>query len=166
MISSRLRVRSPKKVDAHLSVLLRYLELSEQSVVSLKYKKPDHFLPEGAMCHFNAWLKWEKDEGSVQAGWILGQDKNAQFCEAIFHSVWKSPNGDLIDVTPRQDQEKRILFVPDHIRHIELTEHNGHPAINTYDNVRLQGEHLITPLTPMLAVMESDFVHIHKLWPW
>ena len=33
--------------------------------------------------------------------------------EAEFHAVWKSPEGKLVEVTPKPHREVRILFVPD-----------------------------------------------------
>lgn len=88
------------------------------------------------------------------------------FAEAIFHTVWKAPDGRLVDVTPRMDLEKRLLFVPDRDRSIVLTEHEGRPAIHTFDNVRVLGNVLMTPLTEITVVMESDFTQRHGLWPW
>jgi len=33
--------------------------------------------------------------------------------EAEFHAVWKSTEGTLLDITPKADEESRILFLPD-----------------------------------------------------
>ena len=147
-------------------MLLQYLNLREDEAVLLKYTRPLSFEPEPAECHFNVWLKRNSDGGSTQHGWVLAQDKSHAFAEAIFHTVWKSPESKLVDVTPRFDEEKRLLFVPDHEHHIELSHHEGAPAINTYDNVRLQGHTVVTPLESIKVVLQSDFIHKHNLWPW
>jgi hypothetical protein len=161
-----LKVQSPVKIDMHLRMLLNYLDAVESEAVLLKYTNPLAFLPEPDECHFNVWLMINNAGGHAQSGWVLAQDKAQQFSEAIFHSVWRSPQGKLIDITPRKDREKRLLFVPDHKRQIVLSNHQGQPAIQTYDNVRLKDNLFITPLTPIKAVMQSDFVHRHHLWPW
>jgi hypothetical protein len=36
--------------------------------------------------------------------------------EGEFHAVWSSPQGRLLDVTPKPDGETRILFLPDNKR--------------------------------------------------
>lgn len=36
--------------------------------------------------------------------------------EAEFHAIWRSPSGDLKDITKRTDSEKTILFLKEHQR--------------------------------------------------
>ena len=166
MNTHKLIVQSPKEIDDHLFSILNYLKLNANEAQLLEYSKPSKFVPEVAMCHFNAWLQLRYEGGNVQCGWILGQDKNAFFSEAIFHTVWKSSSGQLIDVTPRVDAEEHILFIPDYSRQITLAEHKGKPAIITFDNVRLQANIFEKSLETMKVVFESEFVHTHRLWPW
>lgn len=33
--------------------------------------------------------------------------------EAEFHAVWESPSGELVDITPKSQWFKKILFIPD-----------------------------------------------------
>jgi hypothetical protein len=49
--------------------------------------------------------------GTIEYGWNIW--KAPLLTEAEFHAVWKSPAGTLIDVTPKEPPEERILFVPD-----------------------------------------------------
>lgn len=161
-----LKPQSPRKVDAHLGCLLEYLGLAKESVVLLKYCRPLSFVPETENCHLNVWCQAREHGGQPQHGWVLAQDKSKMFSEAIFHTVWRSPDGKLVDVTPRVDSEKRLLFVPDLHRAIELSSYEGLPAINTFDNVRVLGDHFLTPLTEIKVVMQSDFAQRQGLWPW
>jgi hypothetical protein len=161
-----MKPMSPKKIDAQLRIIIEHLGLDERLATHLKYARPTSFEPEVNNCHFNAWCQWKEMGGEIQHGWIFGQDKAVAFAEAIFHTVWKSPEGRLIDITPRSDNEKRVLFIPDGMRCIELSGHQGMPAINTYDNVRLFGSNIVTPLERIKVVMQSDFVHRHKIYPW
>ena len=158
--------QSPKKIDATLRGLVDYLGLDPGTAVQLKYSKPDAFEPEHDYCHFNVWCQLRQVGGTPQPGWVLAQDKQKSFAEAIFHAVWRHPDGRLIDVTPRKDKEKRLLFVPDLTRSIVLTSYDGKPAIHTFDNVRLLGNSLMTPLTEITVVMEGDFPQRQGLWPW
>ena len=50
--------------------------------------------------------------GSMQCGWILREQRN-EFAEAKFHAVWRSRDGRLVDVTPRKDRIRRIIFLQD-----------------------------------------------------
>lgn len=50
--------------------------------------------------------------GEIQHGWIIWEAPG-YLLDAVFHAVWRSPDGDLVDVTPQMDGETRILFLPD-----------------------------------------------------
>src|SRR3972149_11538780 len=52
-----------------------------------------------------------RDGGSPMLGWSLWELPSV-FVEAEFHAVWASPTGGLIDVTPKNRQVSRILFLP------------------------------------------------------
>jgi len=54
----------------------------------------------------------EKMGGNVQFGWTIWECPNV-FLEAEFHACWLSPEGDLIDITPKAGNENKILFLPD-----------------------------------------------------
>lgn len=52
------------------------------------------------------------DGGSIQHGWSMREQPQV-YAEAAFHAVWRNSDGSLIDVTPRADEQMRILFLPD-----------------------------------------------------
>jgi len=56
--------------------------------------------------------KIEKEGGSVQLGWQIWQIPQIMI-EAEFHAVWKSPDGNFKDITPKPGNIRRILFIPD-----------------------------------------------------
>ena len=161
-----LVVKSPNHIDWHMRALLLELSLDPQEAFLLPYTHPGVFEPEPANCHFNVWLKMKIDGGGCLTGWILGQDKDRQFSEAQFHTVWLSENDGPFDITPRIDDETLILFIPDENRQIKLSEHENRPAIITFDNVRLIGNILHTPLLQEKRELNTDFVQRHGLWPW
>ena len=50
--------------------------------------------------------------GKIHYGWSMWEWPGVMI-EAEFHAVWKRPDGSLQCVTPRADEERRILFLSD-----------------------------------------------------
>ena len=55
--------------------------------------------------------KVNKEGGEQIIGWQIWQ--TSLLLEAEFHAVWKTPNGELVDITPKSIPFKEILFVAD-----------------------------------------------------
>ena len=53
----------------------------------------------------------ESEGGKKILGWQIWQGQ--LLVEAEFHAVWKSPNGEVIDITPKSRSFDNILFIPD-----------------------------------------------------
>lgn len=155
---------SPKKVNGAVRKITQHLELSEEEVVLLKFRCPVEFTPEPSNCFFNTWAKIKYSGGGKQTGWLIAQDSVNDFIEAQFHAVWVDPNGVLVDVTPRTDGEKRVMFIPDRVRDIQLSEANGQPAILSYDNFRMfEGQALAKVERIKVVMQDTDFIEKHKL---
>lgn len=57
--------------------------------------------------------KMVRENGGLQVnGWAIWQWANI-LVEAEAHSVWQSPEGELIDITPHDNGEREILFLHD-----------------------------------------------------
>ncbi|WP_417801184.1 hypothetical protein [Tenacibaculum sp.] len=122
------------------------------------------FTPEPNNCFFNAWVKMKYAGGDAQHGWLIAQDTTKDFIEAQFHAVWVNSNGELVDVTPRVDGEKRVMFISDHNREIRLSDSNGRPAILTYDNFRVFGGRPLAELERIKVVMrDTNFIKEYGL---
>ena len=63
-------------------------------------------------CFFNLPEKIAVDGGGIQHGWTIWERPDL-LVEGEFHAVWVSPEGELIDITPKRDGETEILFLPD-----------------------------------------------------
>lgn len=63
-------------------------------------------------CSDGVHAKIKHDGGSIRFGWTLWEWPGV-LLTAEFHSVWISPDGDFIDITPKPARETRILFLPD-----------------------------------------------------
>lgn len=62
-------------------------------------------------CYTNVEQHIRQYGGQQVFGWTIWQSE--ALLNAEFHSNWLSADGDLIDITPKADREKQILFLPD-----------------------------------------------------
>jgi len=63
-------------------------------------------------CYEAVEKRIEKHGGAKVYGWDILEWPGV-FIESEFHCIWRSPDGNLLDVTPREIPFKRILFLPD-----------------------------------------------------
>lgn len=63
-------------------------------------------------CFPNVERMIQEQGGQQVNGWAIWQWANI-FAEAEAHSVWRSPEGKLADITPHDNREMEILFLPD-----------------------------------------------------
>lgn len=56
--------------------------------------------------------KIKSDGGKIVFGWTIWEWPNVLWT-AEFHAIWRSPTDELIDITPKPNLEKQILFVVD-----------------------------------------------------
>jgi len=93
--------------------------LVDQSEVKLQYID---VLPENyaryTYCFNNVEEKISIDGGKLQYGWTIWEWPHI-IIEAEFHAVWVNSDGKLIDITPKPDGEKKILFLPDNKKQYE-----------------------------------------------
>jgi len=65
-----------------------------------------------AYCFDNSVAYAREHGGEAVYGWAIWHWPGRWF-EAEHHAVWRSPEGDLLDVTPQAGDPPRVLFVPD-----------------------------------------------------
>jgi len=63
-------------------------------------------------CIWNVRHQVEKSGGQMILGWNVSEWYGIML-EASFHAVWRTPSGELIDVTPNEANKDRSLFLPD-----------------------------------------------------
>lgn len=69
-------------------------------------------------------------------GWLIWEWPGV-LLEAVFHAVWEMPNGDRVDVSPKEDGERSILFLPDSVRRYTGTLiESVHRPLSTSPKVR------------------------------
>jgi len=90
-------------------------EFCKKIVVDIEPKYIE-FLPEpDAMvleCIENVKVKVKRNGGSIIYGWQIWQFSRVML-EAEYHAVWKNDTGSLIDISPKQRNVKRVLFLED-----------------------------------------------------
>ncbi|WP_206818229.1 hypothetical protein [Chroococcus sp. FPU101] len=158
-----MMLTTPKVIDNTIKDLLRFLKIKQSSSIRLKLSKLKNFNPEPKNCHLNTYIQSQIEGGAIQYGWVIWQDNLTGSTEAEFHSIWKNQKGELLDITPRVDGEKKILFVPDFTREVYFTEKQGKLIINTYDNVRLFYGHLLNEVIPIQRILTSALIDEFRL---
>lgn len=62
-------------------------------------------------CHTNVADHVKENGGEAVFGWIVWQSRILLNAEA--HCNWRSPQGEMIDITPKLPREAKVLFLPD-----------------------------------------------------
>ncbi|QOJ19974.1 MAG: hypothetical protein HRU77_04250 [Gammaproteobacteria bacterium] len=62
--------------------------------------------------------------GAAVLGWAIWERPKV-FIEAEFHAIWRAPDGNFLDLSPRPVRVPRILFVHDHRRKHNRTQVNN-----------------------------------------
>lgn len=78
-------------------------------------------------CFSNVRARCARHGGRMLCGWQLWEWPRV-LVEAEFHAVWLSPQGEMVEITPKPHGETSILFVPD--------EQHGYDG-RVVDNVRM-----------------------------
>jgi len=77
-------------------------------------------------CFPNVNEKIKREGGSLLVGWQIWTWPE-KFIEAEFHGIWCSPSGKKVDITPKDNDSDKILFLPD-----KSKNYNG----NQVNNIR------------------------------
>jgi hypothetical protein len=147
---------TPKKIDKDIQALLQNLGLDESAASHLKLRRQVDFETDEKYCNINCIRKIQLNGGSIQFGWVIWQDKIEGFIEAEFHAVWLDEAGEIHDITPRIDKEKRIMFVPDPNHQQEITKDAIGVKTKSYTNHKMQNGVIIEPTREREAYMEPD----------
>lgn len=86
-------------------------------------------------CNTGVLEKTKIDGGTPVYGWTIWEWPNV-LATAEFHCVWESPTGELIDITPKPQDEKTILFVADRSygRDFNFDNRPGNKRCNVFES--------------------------------
>jgi hypothetical protein len=100
---------TPKEISAKILELCAKIDSTQKplfvEVANEQGNKQDD-------CFENVRLWVEKKGGRIQYGWTIWENPQI-LVEGEFHAVWETPEGRLLDITPKRDGEAKILFLPD-----------------------------------------------------
>lgn len=99
---------TPLEIDNDVKRLLDLIGIDEQPIFLRVTPEPYSGVCE---CFPAVAEKIARDGGSDQLGWQIWRTEI--LAEAEFHAVWKSADGSLKDITPKQVPTDRVLFLPD-----------------------------------------------------
>jgi hypothetical protein len=109
-------------------------------------------------CFLNVANQIKSDGGEIVYGWAIWHLPGF-FVEAEFHSVWRSPEGHLFDVTPRSYELQEILFLPDPARIYKGKQVNSY-RIPVHDDPQIS--ELMETHNQIFEVMnKGDRVNMH-----
>jgi hypothetical protein len=114
---------TPKAITPEVLALCKRLDESQEPVFVPVQPVAGAIINE---CFPNVENHVKKHGGSIQYGWIIWEHPRV-IIEGNFHACWVDTAGQLVDITPKQDREQTILFLPDTKR-----VYDGTPV----DNVR------------------------------
>lgn len=120
----RLHTITPPQITRHIRQLIQ--RVVPGGVASYMTVQPEVEALEKE-CFPNVEAKIARAGGRMLCGWQLWEWPRVMV-EAEFHAVWLSPEGQMVDLTPKPHHETTVLFVPDARR-----RYSG----ATVDNVRL-----------------------------
>lgn len=103
-------------------------------------------------CHDNCESEVVARGGKVVCGWVVWLHIAQPLIEAEFHAVVRR-DGKLLDVTPRQDNDTSILFVPDKMRKARRVDHR---SWDTWSNMKLWSDHLFEQARPIRIIDSSE----------
>lgn len=99
---------TPIKIDKDITRLLNKLNATHEPLFLDVTPEPNARIGD---CFIIVREKVKKHGGRMILGWQIWKTPN--LIEAEFHAVWENPDEELIDLTPKEDNVKRILFVED-----------------------------------------------------
>lgn len=102
------RVTTPRIITSKIKELCWSISKHEPVFVAVKVD-PSSLINE---CFHNVEAYIEKHGGQRILGRSVWQRANV-LIEAEAHAVWKSPGGDMVDITPHTSEETSILFLAD-----------------------------------------------------
>lgn len=107
--ASMLGTTTPDKITEAIIKLCAGIDPTQKPVFLTLQPDPKAILSE---CFTNVREHVKAHGGTLQLGWIIWETPDI-LLEGMFHAVWSSAEGKLVDVTPQMDGERQILFLPD-----------------------------------------------------
>ncbi|EKN3342828.1 hypothetical protein ACQ8YR_002652 [Yersinia enterocolitica] len=149
-----IKPKTPIKISGSVKNLVKELGLNTKPV----------YLPlcevEGTRAGycFNNCEDYIRDNaGEIVYGWIIWEDRKNRFIEAEFHALIKY-EGRLMDITPRFNAEKKVLFVEDDTR---ISGRKDKTTWHSWTNIKLKdGFTLEFPAQIEIRELDNDYSEV------
>lgn len=151
LVTVKTAPTTPEGVGPRVCLLAAELGLDDANAVFLPYSPTKAFRAAAQMCHVNVMLQCGREGGELRAGWVIWEHPSADFAEAVFHSVWQK-DSTLHDITPRDDGEAQVLFLPDPHRAPERVSVNGQGALRVFQSLKIHQGAVIARPVPYLVL--------------
>jgi hypothetical protein len=102
-------VTTPKEISSEVRAFCRSI-CKKHLPIFVRVETRSHSLI--GECFVNVRTTVELEGGQQIYGWTIW-NRPGVFIEAENHSVWRAPDGALVDVSPAPDQETQVLFLQD-----------------------------------------------------
>lgn len=134
---------TPKWLTAPIKAFLRVAGLrSRPEFLPFTEASPEY---RPGYCLSNCHTEQERTGRNIVYGWLIWEHRRSRFIEAEFHAVVEQ-GGELLDITPRRDGERLVLFVRDPLRTAEKV---GQSVWSTWTNIKSRHERLIERTRPI-----------------
>ena len=101
-------VAAPRKITPAILKLCQEINPDAEPVFVLENPHP---AATPLQCFYNVQEKIKREGGSIVYGWAIWEWRRV-FVEAEHHAVWEK-DGEWIDITPKDQRARKILFLPD-----------------------------------------------------
>ncbi len=171
-----MKTRVPKKIEPHVRQFCgSIVKGGLPAFVDVKTEEWPHLLD----CYQVVDSKVRKEGGKKIHGWAIWEWPRVMI-DAEFHCVWESPDGKLVDISPRQFAFKKILFLRDPNYEYEGFQVDNRrqplrkdPLIESFINIHnqifeeqnrgsLKFKHGAIPVTPKLEMLMHSAVTIQN----
>lgn len=142
-----MRGTTPRKLSSSIRRFLESLEsVGTATWLPFSFVSSDY---QAAYCLSNCEAEHRRTGATIVFGWLIWEIRTQSFIEAEFHAVVKR-GGVLEDITPRNDAEKLVMFVPDFARRAVRRDDR---TWDTWANHKKQG----SALEPTRPILLQDF---------
>ena len=142
-VDGDVRETTPSRVTSSIRRFLTTLNVSAApSLLPFTHVSADC---KPGYCLNNCEAESQRSGDPIVFGWVIWEIRTNAFLEAEFHAVINR-RGELLDITPRRDGEKVVLFVRDVNRHAVRVDGR---TWRTWNNHKWQHGRVVQPTAPI-----------------
>lgn len=148
-----------KTINSNLvNNLLKEITNNTNDILNVKLH---HTLMESNECHTNVGKVIDMHGGERVYVWIF-TDKHKTY-DLQFHSIWKSPKGELIEVTKNNHfPYKQTIYILDKVNSVVVEKFNGYYDIQSPPNIYIDCGVIYSEDTPFNNSVYKEFKYVSQ----